>query len=75
MASTQMGKRTTKRQAENVGKAIVAALQSNGVITSAQANNVTIVVGGHRKKLRTEPRKPHNNKQWKRHCHHPLKRG
>lgn len=69
-----MSKRTTKHQAEKFGKAVVEALKAGGVITSEQAKSATIVVGGHKQKLRTEPRKPHNNKQWKRHCHHPPKR-
>lgn len=70
-----MSKKHTKKEAEKLGKAIAAALVSGGVITSEQAKNAQIVVGGHKKKLRTEPRKPHNNKQWKRHCHHPPNRG
>jgi len=69
-----MGKRTTKKQAERLGKAVVEALKTGGVITAEQAKNATVVVGGHKKKLRTDPRQPHDNKHWKRHCHHPSKR-
>jgi hypothetical protein len=69
-----MSKHTKRREAEKLGKAIAAALVSGGVITSEQARNTTITVGGHKKKLRTDPREPHDNKHWKRHCHHPPKK-
>jgi phosphotransferase system IIB component len=66
-----MSKHIKRKEAEKVGKQVIAALKAGGLITADQADNVQIVVGGHKKKLRTEPRKPGNNKQWKRHCHHP----